>query len=64
MIISVPNFSFSNYIEVTEKFVVGWGWLEVTIISSLNPSCNELELGLGFDQKNSVPKIVIGAYTF
>ena len=28
---------------------VGWGGFAVTTVSNLNPSCIELELGLGFD---------------
>ena len=48
---SVPNFSFLDCIEVAEKFGGGVGWcgFQVTTVSNLNPSCIELESGLGFD---------------
>ena len=37
-------------IEVAEKFVlVVVGGFPVSLVSNLNPSCIELELGLGFD---------------
>ena len=42
---SVPNFRFLAGVEVAEKF----GVEQVSNMSNLNPSCIELELGLGFD---------------
>ena len=46
----MPNFSFLACLEVAEKFGMGGGGgFEVTTMSNLNPSCIELELGLGFD---------------
>ena len=49
----VPNFSLIACLEVGEYFGV-WGGVsgfQVTTVSNLNPSCIELELGLGFDIK-------------
>ena len=44
---SVQNFSFLACPEVDEKVVVGG--LPVGLVSNLNPSCIDMELGLGFD---------------
>ena len=43
------NFSFIASLQVAEKFVVVRGGFQVTSMSDLNPSCIEMELGLGFD---------------
>ena len=46
---SVPNFLSRIGSKVSGGGVV-WGGLTVSLASSLNPSCIELELGLGFDK--------------
>ena len=46
---SVPNFPFLACLEVAENFMGVGCELAVTTMSSLNPSCIELELGLGLD---------------
>ena len=43
----VQNFSFLAGLEDAQKFGGGGG--EVGLVSSLNPSCIELELMLGYD---------------
>ena len=50
---SVQNFSFLACI-VAEW---GWGGLALTTLSNLNPSCIQLELGLGFDNRNK-PRLI------
>ena len=46
---SMPKFSSLAGLEVAEKFGVAWRGFQVTTVSNLNPSCIELESGLGFD---------------
>ena len=43
-----PSLSRSG-LKVSCSGGVGWGGFQVTTVSNLNPSCIELESGLGFD---------------
>ena len=43
-----PSLSRSG-LKVSGSVGVGWGGFQVTTVSNLNPSCIELESGLGFD---------------
>ena len=43
-----PSLSRSG-LKVSGSGGVGWGGFQVTTVSNLNPSCIELESGLGFD---------------
>ena len=57
----MPNFSFLAGLEVVYKFVVVGGvvWMALSTVSNLNPSCIELELGLGFDDIILLPAEVV-----
>ena len=53
----MPNFSFLACLEGVYKFVVVW--MALSTVSNLNPSCIELELGLGFDDIILLPAEVV-----
>ena len=46
---SVQNFSFLACLEVAKNCVLVVGGFQVSLVSNLNPSYIELELGLGLD---------------